>query len=67
MSRVKALALEEEGEKRATRLVRMLEQPERTVNAVTLLALGRQLITSYLLGILLGSSALVDRGAQPRS
>ena len=56
MSRVKAMALEEQGEKRATRLVRMLERPERTVNAVTLLALAAQLITSYLLGSLLGSS-----------
>ncbi len=58
MSRVKALALEEQGEKRASRLVRMLERPERTVNAVTLLALAAQLITSYLLGILFGGSGL---------
>src|SRR5262245_26002693 len=56
MSRVKALALEEQGEKRASRLVRMLERPERTVNAVTLLALAAQLVTSYLLGILFGGS-----------
>jgi len=54
MSRVKALALEEQGEKRAGRLVRLLERPERTVNAVTLLALAAQLVTSYLLGILFG-------------
>jgi CBS domain containing-hemolysin-like protein len=56
MSRVKALALEEQGEKRAGRLARMLERPERTVNAVTLLALAAQLVTSYLLGILFGGS-----------
>jgi putative hemolysin len=56
MSRVKALALEEHGDKRASRLVRMLERPERTVNSVTLLALAAQLITSYLLGILFGGS-----------
>jgi CBS domain containing-hemolysin-like protein len=56
MSRVKALALEEQGERRASRLVRLLERPERTVNAVTLLALAAQLITSYLLGILFGAS-----------
>jgi CBS domain containing-hemolysin-like protein len=56
MNRIKALALEEQGDKRATRLVRMLERPERTVNAVTLLALAAQLITSYLLGILFGGS-----------
>jgi putative hemolysin len=56
MSRVKALALEEQGEKRASRLVRMLERPERTVNAVTLLALAAQLVTSFLLGLLIGAS-----------
>jgi CBS domain containing-hemolysin-like protein len=56
MSRIKALALEEQGEKRAGRLARLLERPERTVNAVTLLALAAQLITSYLLGILFGGS-----------
>ncbi|MGH8977960.1 MAG: hemolysin family protein [Acidimicrobiia bacterium] len=57
MSRVKALALEEQGERRAARLAHMLERPERTVNAVTLLALAAQLVTSYLLGILFGGSA----------
>jgi CBS domain containing-hemolysin-like protein len=56
MNRVKALSLQEQGAKGATKLVRMLERPERTVNSVTLLALAAQLITSYLLGILLGSS-----------
>jgi CBS domain containing-hemolysin-like protein len=58
MSRVKALALEEQGDRRAARLVKMLERPERTVNAVTLLALAAQLITSYLLGILFGGSGV---------
>src|SRR5262245_52704455 len=56
MSRIKALALEEQGDKRAGRLARLLERPERTVNAVTLLALAAQLITSYLLGLLIGGS-----------
>ena len=56
MSRVKALTLEEMGDKRAGRLARLLERPERTVNAVTLVALAAQLITSYLLGILFGGS-----------
>jgi putative hemolysin len=56
MNRVKALSLQEQGAKGASKLVRMLERPERTVNSVTLLALAAQLITSYLLGILLGSS-----------
>jgi CBS domain containing-hemolysin-like protein len=53
MSRVKALALEEQGEKGAGRLARMLERPERAVNAVTLLALASQIVTANLLGILL--------------
>jgi putative hemolysin len=56
MSRVKALALDEQGHKHAGVLARMLERPERTVNAVTLLALAAQLITSYLLGILFGEA-----------
>jgi CBS domain containing-hemolysin-like protein len=56
MSRAKAMALEEQGDKRASRLVKMLERPERTVNSVTLLALAAQLITSYLLGFLVGGS-----------
>jgi putative hemolysin len=56
MSRVKALALEEQGDRRASRLAKMLERPERTVNAVTLLALAAQLVTSYLLGILFGGA-----------
>jgi CBS domain containing-hemolysin-like protein len=57
MNRIKALALEEEGAKGAHRLVRMLEQPEQTVNAVTLLALAAQLITANLLGIIIGAKA----------
>jgi hypothetical protein len=36
----------------------MLERPERTVNAVTLLRSPPQLITSYLLGILFGGRGL---------
>jgi putative hemolysin len=57
MNRVRALALEEEGAKGASRLVRMLEHPERTVNAVTLAALACQVITANLLGIIIGSRA----------
>jgi CBS domain containing-hemolysin-like protein len=57
LNRIRALALEEEGRKGATRLVRMLEQPERTVNAVTLMALAAQLVTANLLGILIGGKA----------
>jgi CBS domain containing-hemolysin-like protein len=57
MSRVKALALEEEGVKGASRLVRMLEHPERTVNAVTLAALFCSVVTANLLGIIIGERA----------
>ena len=57
MSRVKALALEEEGAKGATRLVRMLEHPERTVNAITLMALAASVVTANLIGIIIGSRA----------
>ena len=57
MNRVKALALEEEGRRGASRLVRLLENPERTVNAVTLMALAAQILTANLLGILIGKNA----------
>jgi CBS domain containing-hemolysin-like protein len=57
MSRVKALALEEEGKKGASRLARMLEHPERTVNAVTLLALACSIVTANLIGIVIGAHA----------
>src|SRR5690349_601701 len=57
MNRIKALALEEDGVKGATRLVRMLETPERTVNAITLMALACQIVTANLLGILIGKHA----------
>jgi len=36
MSRVRALALEEEGRSGATRLARLLERPERTLNSLLL-------------------------------
>jgi magnesium and cobalt exporter, CNNM family len=57
MNRVKALALEEEGAKGAGRLVRMLEHPERTVNAVTLMALASSVITANLIGVIIGRRA----------
>ncbi|MCU1428089.1 MAG: hypothetical protein JWL83_2089 [Actinomycetia bacterium] len=57
MNRVRALTLEDEGKKGASRLVRMLDAPERTVNSVTLLALACQVITANLLGILIGARA----------
>jgi putative hemolysin len=53
MSRVRALALEEEGHRGAGRLARMLEHPERTLNVVYLLALFCQLTTGSLVGFVL--------------
>jgi CBS domain containing-hemolysin-like protein len=53
MSRIRALALEEEGNARAGRLARMLEQPEQTLNSVLLLVLVSQLTTATLIGVLL--------------
>jgi CBS domain containing-hemolysin-like protein len=53
MSRIRALALEEEGDRRAVRLARMLEKPEQTLNVVLLLVLVSQLTSASLLGALL--------------
>ena len=53
MSRVRALALEEEGNRGAGRLARMLEHPERTLNVIYLLALFCQLTTGSLVGLVL--------------
>jgi CBS domain containing-hemolysin-like protein len=53
MSRVRALALEEDGRRGAGRLARMLEHPERTLNVVYLLALFCQLTTGSLVGLVL--------------
>jgi CBS domain containing-hemolysin-like protein len=64
MSRIRALALEEEtGNRAAGRLARMLERPEQTLNVVLLLVLVSQLTSASLLGALLdgavGSAGLV--------
>jgi magnesium and cobalt exporter, CNNM family len=53
MSRIRALALEEDGRRGAGRLARMLEHPERTLNVVYLLALFCQLTTGSLVGLVL--------------
>jgi putative hemolysin len=53
MSRIRALALEEEGQKGAGRLARMLEHPEETLNVVLLLVLVSQLTSASLIGVLL--------------
>jgi CBS domain containing-hemolysin-like protein len=63
MSRIRALALEEEGRNHATRLASMLERPERTLNVLLLLVLVSQMTSASLLGVLLerglGAAGLV--------
>ena len=53
MSRIRALALEEEGRRGAARLARMLEHPEQTINSLLLLVLVSQLTSASLIGIVL--------------
>ena len=52
MSRVKALALEDEGRRGATTLVRLTQHPERWLNPVLLVLLTSQLVTATLVGFL---------------
>jgi len=53
MNRIRAIALQEEGDRRAGRLVAMLEHPEQTLNVVLLVVLVSQLTSATLLGVLL--------------
>jgi CBS domain containing-hemolysin-like protein len=53
VSRIRLLAREEEGEKRARRLLRLMEHPEVTLNSILLLVLGCQMIGATLLGVVL--------------
>ena len=57
MNRIRAIALEEEGNKRARRLVLMLEHPEQTLNVVLLMVLVSQLTSATLIGVLLEGTA----------
>jgi CBS domain containing-hemolysin-like protein len=57
MSRIRALSLAEEGDRRADRLAEMLERRERTLSALLLLVLVSQLTSASLLGILLDRQA----------
>lgn len=63
MSRIRALALAEEGRRGAGRLAQMLERPEETLNSLLFLVLLSQLTSAALLGALLdhafGSAGLV--------
>jgi putative hemolysin len=56
VSRIRLLALEEEGDKRARRVARLLEHPEQTLNSILLLVLGCQMIGATLLGTVLEPS-----------
>ncbi|HTL84031.1 MAG TPA: hemolysin family protein [Acidimicrobiia bacterium] len=54
VSRIRLLAIEEEqGDKRARRVLRLLEHPEQTLNSVLLGVLGCQMIGATLLGTVL--------------
>jgi magnesium and cobalt exporter, CNNM family len=57
MNRIRALALADEGNRRARRLTAMLERPEQTLNVVLLLVLVTQLTSATLIGVLLEGSA----------
>jgi CBS domain containing-hemolysin-like protein len=57
MNRIRALALADEGSRRARRLTTMLERPEQTLNVVLFLVLVTQLTSATLLGVLLEGSA----------
>ncbi|MFN8027248.1 MAG: hemolysin family protein [Acidimicrobiia bacterium] len=52
MSRIRAIQMEEEGKRGASRLVRMLEEPARTLNAVLLVVLVSQFTAATLVGVL---------------
>jgi CBS domain containing-hemolysin-like protein len=53
MSRIRALALEDEGKKGAARLAKLLEHPQQTLNSVLFLILLSHLVSATLLGIVL--------------
>jgi len=53
VSRIRLLALEEDGDKRARRVLRLMDHPEQTLNSILLLVLGSQMIGATLLGTVL--------------
>src|SRR4051794_10913084 len=55
-SRIRLLNLTEEGDRRAERVLRLLEHPEQTLNAVLLVLLACQMISATLLGTVLEPS-----------
>jgi CBS domain containing-hemolysin-like protein len=56
VSRIRLLNLAEEGDKRAERVLRLLDHPEQTLNSVLLMLLASQMISATLLGTLLEPS-----------
>src|SRR4051812_27893490 len=56
VNRIRLRTLDEEGDKRARRVVRLLEHPERTLNSILLLVLGCQMIGATILGTVLEPS-----------
>ena len=52
-SRIRMLNLAEEGDKRAERVLRLLEHPEQTLNSVLLVLLACQMVSATLLGTVL--------------
>ena len=56
VSRIRLMNLAEEGDKRADRLLRLLEHPEQTLNSVLLVLLACQMVSATLLGTLLEPS-----------
>jgi putative hemolysin len=56
VSRIRLLALADEGDKRARRVARLLERPEQTLNSILLLVLGCQMIGATILGTVLEPS-----------
>ena len=56
VSRIRLMNLADEGDKRAERLLRLLEHPEQTLNSVLLVLLACQMVSATLLGIVLEPS-----------
>ena len=53
IGRIRLMGRAEDGDARATRLLRLLERPERTLNSILLVLLGCQLISATLIGTIL--------------
>jgi CBS domain containing-hemolysin-like protein len=53
VSRIRLRALDEDGDKRARRILHLMDHPERTLNSILLLVLGCQMIGATVLGTVL--------------